>query len=118
MKLRPTRKVLLLTTLIAKTKAQKLECDRLIVSVGRVPNTEKLGLDKIGLKVDERGFIPIDDHTCATAAPGVYAVGDVVRGPMLAHKAEDEVCSLLKPSLVKSRTLITTCIRLGYLYGP
>ena len=71
-------------------KAGKLECDRLIVSVGRVPNTDKLGLDKIGLKVDERGFIPIDDHTCATAAPGVYAVGDVVRGPMLAHKAEDE----------------------------
>jgi dihydrolipoamide dehydrogenase len=71
-------------------KAAKLECDRLIVSVGRVPNTDKLGLDKIGLKVDERGFIPIDDHTCATAAPGVYAVGDVVRGPMLAHKAEDE----------------------------
>jgi len=71
-------------------KVQKLDCDRLIVSVGRVPNTDKLGLDKIGLKVDERGFIPIDDHTCATAAPGVYAVGDVVRGPMLAHKAEDE----------------------------
>jgi len=71
-------------------KPAKLECERLIVSVGRVPNTDKLGLDKIGLKVDERGFIPIDDHTCATAAPGVYAVGDVVRGPMLAHKAEDE----------------------------
>ena len=71
-------------------KAVKLECDRLIVSVGRVPNTDNLGLDKIGLKVDERGFIRIDDHTCATLAPGVYAVGDVVRGPMLAHKAEDE----------------------------
>jgi dihydrolipoamide dehydrogenase len=74
----------------ADGKAQKLECDRLIVSVGRVPNTDKLNLESIGLKVDERGFIPIDDHTCATAAPGVYAVGDVVRGPMLAHKAEDE----------------------------
>ena len=71
-------------------KALKLDCDRLIVSIGRVPNTDRLGLDKIGLKVDERGFIPIDDHTCATAAPGVYAIGDVVRGPMLAHKAEDE----------------------------
>ncbi|SNX28677.1 dihydrolipoamide dehydrogenase [Polynucleobacter meluiroseus] len=70
--------------------AQKLECERLIVSIGRVPNTDQLALDAIGLKVDERGFIPIDDHTCATAAPGVYAVGDVVRGPMLAHKAEDE----------------------------
>jgi dihydrolipoamide dehydrogenase len=71
-------------------KAQKLECDRLIVSVGRVPNTEGLNLEAIGLKTDERGFIPIDNHTCATAASGVYAVGDVVRGPMLAHKAEDE----------------------------
>ncbi len=71
-------------------KAHKLECDRLIVSVGRIPNTDKLGLEQIGLQVDGRGFIPVDEHTCATAAPGVYAVGDVVRGPMLAHKAEDE----------------------------
>lgn len=70
--------------------AQSLEVDRLIVSVGRVPNTEKLNLAAIGLATDERGFIPIDDHTCATAAAGVYAIGDVVRGPMLAHKAEDE----------------------------
>jgi dihydrolipoamide dehydrogenase len=44
----------------------------------------------VQLKTDERDFIPINDHTCATAAPGVYAIGDVVRGPMLAHKAEDE----------------------------
>jgi dihydrolipoamide dehydrogenase len=71
-------------------KPQKLECDRLIVSVGRVPNTEGLNLELVKLKTDERGFIPINDHTCATAAPGIFAVGDVVRGPMLAHKAEDE----------------------------
>ena len=71
-------------------KAQKLECDRLIVSVGRVPNTDGLNLAAVGLKTDERGFVPIDNHSCATAAPGIYAVGDVVRGPMLAHKAEDE----------------------------
>ncbi|MBU3543062.1 MAG: dihydrolipoyl dehydrogenase [Burkholderiaceae bacterium] len=74
----------------ADGKAQTLDCDRLIVSVGRVPNTDKLNLDAIGLKVDERGFIPVDNHTCATSAAGVYAIGDVVRGPMLAHKAEDE----------------------------
>ena len=67
-----------------------LVVDRLIVSVGRVPNTDQLNLEAIGLKVDERGFIPVDDHTLATGAPGVYAIGDVVRGPMLAHKAEDE----------------------------
>ena len=71
-------------------KPQKLECDRLIISVGRVPNTEKLGLEAIGVKVDARGFIQIDDHTCETSASGIYAIGDVVRGPMLAHKAEDE----------------------------
>jgi dihydrolipoamide dehydrogenase len=69
--------------------AQTLEADRLIVSVGRIPNTDNLGLDSIGLSVDERGFIPVDEH-CATNQPHVYAVGDVVRGPMLAHKAEDE----------------------------
>ncbi|MEI6756689.1 MAG: dihydrolipoyl dehydrogenase [Chlorobium sp.] len=66
-----------------------LECDKLIVSVGRIPNTEKLNLEAVGLQTDERGFIPVNDH-CATSAPGVYAIGDVVRGPMLAHKAEDE----------------------------
>ena len=69
--------------------AQTLDCDRLIVSVGRVPNTDGLGLDSVGLSVDGRGFIPVDD-ACRTAVPGIWAIGDVVRGPMLAHKAEDE----------------------------
>jgi len=69
--------------------AQTLEVDRLIVSVGRVPNTDNLGLDAVGLAVDQRGFIEVDDH-CATKVPGLWAIGDVVRGPMLAHKAEDE----------------------------
>ncbi|HTS85228.1 MAG TPA: dihydrolipoyl dehydrogenase [Usitatibacter sp.] len=68
---------------------QKLECDKLIVSIGRVPNTDGLGADAVGLKVDARGFIEVDDH-CRTNLPNVYAIGDVVRGPMLAHKAEDE----------------------------
>jgi dihydrolipoamide dehydrogenase len=72
-----------------KGLAQKLECDRLIVSVGRVPNTDGLGVAAVGLKVDARGFIEVDDH-CRTNLPNVYAIGDVVRGPMLAHKAEDE----------------------------
>ncbi|RDU97482.1 dihydrolipoyl dehydrogenase [Trinickia dinghuensis] len=69
--------------------AQTLEADRLIVSVGRVPNTDNLGLESIGLKANERGFVDVDDH-CRTSVPNVYAIGDVVRGPMLAHKAEDE----------------------------
>lgn len=70
-------------------KAQKLAADRLIVSVGRVPNTDGLDADRVGLKLDSRGFIEVDDH-CATELPGVWAVGDVVRGPMLAHKAMEE----------------------------
>ena len=73
----------------AQGAAQTLACDRLIVSVGRVPNTEGLNLDAIRLQPDARGFIPVDDH-CRTALPNVYAIGDVVRGPMLAHKGEDE----------------------------
>ena len=70
-------------------KDQTLEVDRLIVSVGRVPNTDNLGLEAVGLGVDQRGFIEVDDH-CQTKVPGIWAIGDVVRGPMLAHKAEDE----------------------------
>jgi dihydrolipoamide dehydrogenase len=69
--------------------AQKLECDKLIVSVGRVANTDGLGAAAVGLKVDGRGFIEVDAH-CRTNLPNVFAIGDVVRGPMLAHKAEDE----------------------------
>ncbi|MFZ3323358.1 MAG: dihydrolipoyl dehydrogenase [Usitatibacter sp.] len=69
--------------------SQKLECDKLIVSIGRVPNTDGLGAEAVGLKVDARGFIEVDDH-CRTSLANVYAIGDVVRGPMLAHKAEDE----------------------------
>jgi len=72
-----------------KGLAQKLECDKLIVSVGRVPNTDGLGAGNVGLKVTDRGFVEVDDH-CKTNLPNVYAIGDVVRGPMLAHKAEDE----------------------------
>ncbi len=68
---------------------QVLDVDRLIVSVGRVPNTDGLGLESVGLALNERGFVDVDDH-CRTRVPGVYAIGDVVRGPMLAHKGEDE----------------------------
>ncbi len=70
-------------------QAQKLDADRLIVSVGRVPNTEGLDAEAVGLKLDERGRIDVDEH-CRTNLPGVWAVGDVVSGPMLAHKAMEE----------------------------
>ena len=70
-------------------EAETIEADVVLVSIGRRPNTEGLGLDKIGLEVNQRGQIEID-HDFATKAPGVWAIGDVVPGPMLAHKAEDE----------------------------
>jgi dihydrolipoamide dehydrogenase len=70
-------------------KEVKAEYDRLIVSIGRVPNTEGLGAENVGLKLDARGFIEVDKN-CRTALPRLFAVGDVVRGPMLAHKGEDE----------------------------
>jgi dihydrolipoamide dehydrogenase len=73
----------------AKGEAQALEVDKLIVSIGRVPNTIGLNPEAVGLKLDERGAIVVDDD-CKTNLPNVWAVGDVVRGPMLAHKAEEE----------------------------
>ena len=72
-----------------KGEAQVLEVDKLIVSIGRVPNTVGLNAEAVGLKLDERGAILVDEQ-CKTNLPNVWAVGDVVRGPMLAHKAEEE----------------------------
>ncbi|NWG73369.1 MAG: dihydrolipoyl dehydrogenase [Rubrivivax sp.] len=73
----------------AQGGARTLEVERLIVSIGRVPNTAGLNAEAVGLKLDERGAVVVDDE-CRTNLPGVWAVGDVVRGPMLAHKAEEE----------------------------
>ena len=73
----------------AKGASQELACEKLIVSIGRVPNTTGLNGESVGLKLDERGFVEVDAE-CRTALPGVWAIGDVVRGPMLAHKAEEE----------------------------
>jgi len=69
--------------------SKTLECDRLIVSIGRIPNTDGLNAAGVGLKLDERGFVAVDED-CRTNLPNVWAIGDVVRGPMLAHKAEEE----------------------------
>jgi dihydrolipoamide dehydrogenase len=73
---------------------EDIQCDVVLVSVGRRPYTAGLGLEEAGVETDNRGVITIDDHF-ATTAPGIYAIGDCVRGPMLAHKAEDEgmVCA-------------------------
>ncbi len=66
-----------------------IHCDRVLLAVGRVPNTADLGLASVGIELHEKGFIPVDEHF-ATRAPGIYAIGDAIGGPMLAHKAEEE----------------------------
>src|SRR5579883_425980 len=66
-----------------------VECDHVLVTVGRRPNSEGLGLEAAGVKVDERGFIPVDRQQ-RTNVPGIYAIGDVCGQPMLAHKASRE----------------------------
>jgi len=73
----------------AAGKPQAVTFDKLIVSIGRIPNTDALGTEAVGLALDERGFVAVDGE-CRTNLPNVWAVGDVVRGPMLAHKAEEE----------------------------
>jgi dihydrolipoamide dehydrogenase len=73
----------------AKGEPARLDVERLIVSIGRVPNTIGLNAEAVGLMLDERGAIVVDDDCCTNLA-NVWAVGDVVRGPMLAHKAEEE----------------------------
>ncbi len=69
--------------------AEAIETDVVLVAIGRVPYTEELGLDEAGVKEDNRGRVIVDAHF-ATNVKGIYAIGDVIAGPMLAHKAEDE----------------------------
>jgi dihydrolipoyl dehydrogenase len=70
-------------------KAEEIECDVVLVAIGRVPNTKGLGLSGIGVEVHDGGRIVVD-HKFQTTVPGIYAIGDVIAGPMLAHKAEEE----------------------------
>jgi dihydrolipoamide dehydrogenase len=74
---------------VALEGGETIRCDRVLLATGRVPNTEGLGLEAIGLALDARGRIPVG-AAFATGVPGVYAIGDVIAGPMLAHKAEEE----------------------------
>ncbi len=95
----------------AKGAEQTLVVDKLIVSIGRTANTIGLNPEAVGLKLDERGFIDVDDH-CKTNVPNVFAIGDVVRGPMLAHKAEEEgVCRGRAHRRPARRTSTTTRFR-------
>ncbi|MFO7746523.1 MAG: FAD-dependent oxidoreductase, partial [Orrella sp.] len=87
--IKPTAKQVTVQWTDSEGAAQKLVVDKLIVSIGRVPYTDGLGADAVDLKLDERGFVVADDD-CKTNLANVWAVGDVVRGPMLAHKAEEE----------------------------
>ncbi len=68
---------------------EPIRCDRVLLAVGRIPNTDNLGLETVGIQLDPKGRIPVDDHF-QTPAPNVFAIGDVIRGPMLAHKASEE----------------------------
>jgi dihydrolipoamide dehydrogenase len=87
--IKSTKKSVTVSYVDAKGGAQELVVDKLIVSIGRVPNTVGLNPEVVGLQLDERGAIVVDAD-CKTNLPNVWAVGDVVRGPMLAHKAEEE----------------------------
>ena len=77
------------TCVVEADGMEPIECDRVLLAVGRKPMTEGLGLAAVGISVDEKGRIPVDE-AFQTSLPGVYAIGDVIRGPMLAHKAEEE----------------------------
>ncbi|MFO1019572.1 MAG: dihydrolipoyl dehydrogenase [Planctomycetales bacterium] len=68
---------------------EPISCDRVLLAVGRAPYTEGLGLETVGIQLDERKRIPVSEHW-ETSAPGIYAIGDCTPGPMLAHKAEEE----------------------------
>ncbi|CAB3997236.1 dihydrolipoyl dehydrogenase, mitochondrial-like, partial [Paramuricea clavata] len=71
------------------SKKETLECDTLLVCIGRRPFTDNLGLQELGIELDKAGRIPVDSRF-TTKVPSIYAIGDVIEGPMLAHKAEDE----------------------------
>ena len=75
--------------------AVKMDADIVLVATGRVPYTEGLGLENVGIKVGARGMVEVDDHF-ATNVPGIFAIGDVVRGAMLAHKAEEEGIAIIE----------------------
>jgi len=85
-------------TILTAEKAGKeleIEADKILVAVGRKPYTEGLGLETVGIKTDEKGRITVDAHF-KTSAAGVYAIGDVIPGPMLAHKAEEEAVACIE----------------------
>jgi len=95
-------------------KPETIEADIVLVSTGRAPVTEGLGLENVGVKVSARGQVEIDDHF-ATNVPGIFAIGDVVRGPMLAHKAEEEGIAVIEQIAGKGGHVNYDCIP-GVIY--
>jgi dihydrolipoamide dehydrogenase len=75
--------------------AEPVRCDRVLVAVGRRPNTEGLGIETLRIETDSKGRVQVGEHF-ETTAPGIYAVGDVIRGPMLAHKAQEEAIACVE----------------------
>tara|TARA_Y100001970_G_scaffold216812_2_gene265444 strand:+ start:17279 stop:18688 length:1410 start_codon:yes stop_codon:yes gene_type:complete len=74
---------------VSEGKNDEIDADVVLLAIGRIPHTSNLGLDNLGINIDDRGFIKVDDHY-KTNVDGIYAIGDVIPGPMLAHKAEEE----------------------------
>ncbi len=87
------KKSVKLTIENAKGETEEISCDKVLVAVGRRPNSSGTGLEDLGVALDEQGRVAVDDRF-QTSVEGVYAIGDLVRGPMLAHKAEDEGVAL------------------------
>ena len=88
-----TKKVVTVTVVSDKGESAELPCDRVLVAVGRRPNSSGSGLENVGVELEAGGRVKIDDHF-RTNVEGIYAIGDLVRGPMLAHKAEEEGIAL------------------------
>ena len=80
---------IIINILDSEGKKNKIECDVVLISVGRKPNTKNLNLSKVGVKLDKKGRVEVNSNF-QTSIPNIYAIGDVIKGPMLAHKAEEE----------------------------
>jgi len=85
-----TKSGVVVTMQTATGETKTIEGDKLLVAVGRRPHTQNLGAENVGVKINERGRIAVDPHTLETSVKGIYAIGDVIEGAMLAHKAEEE----------------------------
>ena len=88
-----------------KGEAEELSCNKLLVSVGRKPVTHGAGLEEAGVELDEKGRVRVDEEW-RTNLPEVYAIGDLIHGPMLAHKAEDEGIAVIRMGLMSSPSLL------------